>query len=146
MDRLNRIVPHAGPEAYKTYAIRAPLATHWRPATCEEVNCEAWLSGWRTIVPAGSPQADYIRADKSREHAEASRDGGLACFSFPPGQTCFAAGEHKTRLAREERFLEIGGDWRGNPRHTATVERSPADWTDSFATHQDRLKTVIDRG
>ena len=31
----------------KTYQMAQPLKTHWRPASCEEVDCPNYLSGWR---------------------------------------------------------------------------------------------------
>lgn len=138
-----RVEPQAGPEAYKSYVIAAPLSTHWRPATCEEAGCEAFLNGWRTVVPADSPQAAYIRGDRSRSCRMEIRDG-MAEFTFGPGQTCFA--QHRARLDRPERFLITGGDHRGNPRGTPPVELRPDQWQEDMAGHLDRLKSEIERG
>src|SRR5258708_39959331 len=68
-------VPPALPAAaMKTYQISAPLATHWRPATCEEAECLAYLHGGQTScdesTELGQRQVAYIRHDKTRKHAE----------------------------------------------------------------------------
>ena len=80
------------------YRILRPLETHWRPATCEDVDCTAYSRGWATIVPEVSPQARYIRQHSEREFTEESTEGGLVAFTFPPGQQCFKS--HK--LPRED--------------------------------------------
>ena len=146
-DGLQRIKPGLPAHAVKTFQIRAPLRTHFRPATCAEVQCPAYLNGWRTIVPADSAAAEYIRHDRSRSHAEERRDGGLACFTFGPGQQAFASPEHEHRVPndREPLYSERGGDWRGNPRREGR-ELAAADWVDSFANHQIKLAERLERG
>lgn len=65
---MNRIPPQLPAHAMRTYAVDAPLSTHWRPATCDEVGCpspqpvtdrdltceeagcEMWRAGWLTII------------------------------------------------------------------------------------------------
>ena len=136
-------MPQLPAQAVRTYRISAPLSTHWQPATCEQVDCPNHLNGWRTIVPADSPQADYIRHDRTRGHTE-TRDGGLAVFTFAAGQTCFAT--HKRRLDRDERFLIRGGDWRGNPRGEPTRELTAEQWRDNFGEHQETLADRIKQG
>jgi len=140
---LFRLRPALPAHLMKTYKIAAPLPTHWRPASCLEVQCEAFLHGWVTIVPTVSPQADYIRADRSRSAREERQDGGMSTFTFGPGQTCFRP--HQARLDREERFLVAGGDWRGNPRGERT-ELTASQWQEDMAGHLDRLKTAMERG
>ena len=145
---LNRIQPAIPAEHMKTYEIRAPLATHFRPATCEEVMCDAFIYGWRTIVPADSAAAAYIRHDKTRSHSEGREPGGLACFTFGPGQQAFPGKDHDHRLpnGRPETFLVKDGDWRGNPRGTPPRVHTADTWTDDFANHQDKLATRLERG
>ena len=146
-DGAQRISPAIPAHAMKTYQVVMPLATHYRPATCAEYECEAYLYGWQTIVPADSPAAEYIRHDRTRRHVEERQPGGLACFTFGPGQQGFAGTEHDHKLpnGRPERFIERGGDWRGNPRREQR-ELRPDDWVDSFANHQDKLNTAHERG
>jgi len=145
-----RIDPQMPATSYKSYQIAAPLSTHWRQATCEEVACPHFLSGWRTEVDEstelGQRQAHYIRHDSARAHTEDKRPDGLTDFTYPAGQRCFRSGEHKVRLERPEHFIERGGDWRGNPHGERREHVSPDDWLDSFANHQDRLADRFRQG
>jgi hypothetical protein len=139
------------PQNYKTYAMRRPLKTHWQPAACEDVDCPKFLRGWVTTIDEsselGQAQAHYIRHDRSRSHAEERTPEGLTRFTFKAGQVCFGSSEHRQPLFKDPVFLVKGGDWRGNPRRTPTVvHRNGADWQEDFAEHQDRLKTLIERG
>ena len=145
---LNRIPPARGPEAYKTYSIRMPLATHWRPGTCEEASCPDHAFGWSTTVDEstdlGKRQAHFIRHDRTRAHTEEKQAAGLTVFTFAPGQTCFR--QHRVPLWREAFYLVTGGDWRGNPRGDRYTHVSADDWVDDFANHQDRIAEAVRRG
>ena len=144
-DGLWRAPPLLPAGAMKSYTVAAPLATHWRPATCAEAECGAFVNGWVTVVPADSPAAEYIRHDKTRSWREERRDGGLAAFTFPPGQQAFASREHEHRIptGRPERFIVRGGDWRGNPRGDFYEHARPDEWVEDFALHQDRIATAF---
>jgi hypothetical protein len=143
-------LPSRGPAAaYKSYEIKAPLATHWSVASCADVDCEAYRLGWKTLIDEqtnlGHRQAALIRRNERRRKFTEERDeAGLTVFTFEAGQTCFA--EHKARNMRPERYVERGGDHRGNPRREHTVHTRADDWVDSFQTNQDRLRTAIERG
>lgn len=141
-----RIEPKLPASAVKTYALLQKSSTHTRAATCAEVSCPAWQSGWTTMVPAGSPQADYIRAKSERAFRETRGMDGLTVFTFPAGQRCFASDTHRVSLQREPFYVVRDGDWRGNPRQTAPVTRTAADWTDDFTEHQAALADVQRRG
>lgn len=149
--RVNRIAPDLPPAAFKTYGMAMPLATHWRPATCDEVECEAYRCGWVTTVDLstelGQRQAHYIRRDSSRHASEQQESLTLVRFTYAPGQRCFSYGEHRLPVGRPARFYVAEGDWRGNPRGLPTRAHARAeDWVDDFATHQDKLATAIQRG
>jgi hypothetical protein len=124
------------PQAYKTFGFAAPLRTHWRKATCDEVACPDHLNGWRTIVSADSPQASYIRSDRSRQHVETRQEGGLAEFTFEAGQTCFKAASHRIRSDRDPRYYTRLGDWR---RLSRPQEVPAYQWQEQFAQHQDNI-------
>ncbi len=132
----------------QSYRISAPLRTHWRPASCAEYECDAYLHGWRTVVPADSPAAEYIRHDTTRRHAETREPGGLACFTFEPGQRGFAgpAHDHRVPTGRPERLTVRDGDWRGNPTGRIREHTRPEDFVDDFANHQQRLATRLAQG
>ena len=141
MRPLMRIVPHAPPEAYKTYQVVSPKETHMRPATCEEVDCGAFLRGWGTVIDVaselGQKQADYIRKSSGRVYTE-DREGSMITFTFSPGQSCF--GSHTTHNGRPEIYVVRGGDWRGygeSRRHSRAE-----DWVDDFRNHQ---QSIVDR-
>lgn len=145
---LFRVDPAMPPGAYRTFSVRSPISTHTRRATCDEVGCAALEHGWVTTVDEatelGQRQAHYIR-QKSGRHYKASRVGGLVSFTFPPGQQCFA--EHRVSLDRPEIFTAQPGDWRIRPaRHEVYVHKRAADWLDEFATNQDKLATIVNRG
>jgi hypothetical protein len=132
---------NGGPELFKTYQVASPLGTHFRKVTCQEYGCAGYRNGFKTVVPAVSEQAAYIRA-KSGRHFKESRDGDMAVFEFPAGQSCFRSGDHRVPLDRPAFFLVKDGDFRGNPYGTQPRVMRPEDWVDDFATHQ---QAIVDR-
>ena len=137
-------MPLMSPDAYRTFQILAPVSTHFRKATCAEVNCPEYLNGWRTIVPAGSDHADLIRSLKGRYHFTEQALPGLAEFTFPAGQACFQAVNHRIRVERDERFIIRGGDRRAAAGRVHEV--SSASWVDGFGENQERLRALEQRG
>lgn len=135
--------------AMKSYEIKAPLATHWSVTTCADVDCDAHRLGWQTLIDEktnlGQRQAALIRRnEKRRKFTESRNEAGLTVFAYEAGQQCFA--EHRARNMRPERFVERGGDHRGNPRREHRLHTRPEFWVESFQANQDKLRTVIDRG
>lgn len=135
---VDRRVPVA---AMKTYSVKFPIETHFRPATCEEVNCPAHTNGWRTYVDEsatlGQMQAYHIRSESGR-HFKEWRENEMTVFEFGAGQVCFASSGHKVSLERDPLVFVRGGDWRANTglirRHTNTD-----DFVDDFANHQQHI-------
>ena len=140
------IVPNLGAEHFKTYQIVAPTSTHFRPATCREVECRSYMNGWRTTVLPDSPQALYIRRSSGRMFAESRNPDGTVSFTFSAGQTCFRAADHRVSLEREPFYVVRDRDFRGNPRGTSPVRRNARDWVDDFATHQQAIADTGARG
>jgi hypothetical protein len=137
------------PADYKTYRISLPTATHWVEVSCEDAECPHYASGWKTLVDErtelGAKQAHYIRRDSGRSFTEERTPIGGTAFVFRPGQPCFT--KHRVRGERPEIFLVHGGDYRGNPLRTPTlVHKRAQDWVEDFALHQDRVKTILERG
>ena len=136
-----------GPEHYKTYQVAAPLATHYRKATCKEVQCDAWAKGFVSKIdvstPLGQRQAKYIEGKSGRRFLS-TQDGTVITYRFPFGQECFRP--HHVPLEREPFFVVKGGDFRGNPRGIPAVRRSMSDWVDDFANHQNGVAEVRERG
>jgi hypothetical protein len=146
---VTRVEPVGRPQDYKTYTIAFPTKTHWRPATCEEVLCFAYLNGWATTVDLntdlGQKQYHYIKTESGRSFTEEKTGSSLAKFSFGPGQVCFGASQHKVPLERPARFLVTPGDFRARTG-TTRVHANGGDWAEDFALHQDKINTAIERG
>jgi hypothetical protein len=139
---LTRPDPALPAAAMKTYSVVAPLDSHWRPASCEQVGCLAHHNGFQTRVDEstdlGARQAAYVRQRAGRPFSE-TREDGVTVFTFPPGTECFT--QHKTRRSRPLLYVVRNGDWRsylGRPQ----IHTSPDAWIDDFASHQDRLAKV----
>jgi len=146
-----RITPGLPVQAFKTYALSAPLSTHYRPARCEEVNCPNYAAGWRTVVDVstdlGQRQAKYITGASGRKfttNGVPDSTDMLVTFTFPPGQQCFAS--HTVPLEREPIYVVRDGDWRGNPTGRRRQHVRAADWVDDFASHQAELIKEIEKG
>ena len=147
---VNRPTPTLPAAAMVTYAVVTPTESHWRRASCEEVDCPNWRHGWETTIDEatvlGGQQAYYIRRQSGRRFTE-DRRGALVTFTFEPGQSCFARDQHAVPLERDPIFLVRGGDWRGNPRHTPTkVHTRAVDWVDDMQTSLDRTRRRVEGG
>lgn len=134
------------PSNMQVYESRSPLATHFRTATCEEVDCGARQHGWVThldeSIPKQAKGAHWIRTESRMKFTE-SRMGQLVSFTFEAGQTCFR--KHEVPVDRPAFYLVRQGDLhvRGAVlrRHT-----SGESWMDDLHTTTDRIVTAIERG
>lgn len=133
----------------QTYSILRPAGERWwQPATCEDIDCAAFLHGWSTTLQleAHAAQVHYIRRESGRrftEHMLRSHPAAVR-FDFPAGQRCFRASEHQVPVEREPLYVVRGGDsraWTGARR----VHRSAEDWRDDFGENQDRLSILQQR-
>lgn len=149
------IVPNLPAHQMRTYQLAAPLATHWRRATCEEVQCKGWRLGWATRVDEstdiGQKQAHFIRNPRQygaplRRYVETREASGVTAFDFAAGQPCFDRSSHRLPLEREPLYVVRGGDWRGNPRGEVRQHGRADQWVDDCANHLDRIGRRIQRG
>lgn len=139
----------AGPAiGYRSFTVGAPLSTHWRRASCDEVGCASYARGFlRRVNPStdkGAAQAYYIRHDRSRAYSEERQPDGWIVFAFKPGTRCFT--EHKVRIPRPEIYVARAGDWRGNPTGEVRRHVRSTDWIEDFALNQIKLKERLNRG
>jgi hypothetical protein len=141
-----RIDPGLPVQAYKTFQIRAPRATHFRKATCAEVACPHYVEGWRTRVESLTPDLLHAAKNSGRKYTEQRIAEGETWLLFEPGQACFAASEHRVRLDKPELYVVRDGDWRGNPTGRQRQHSRPADWVDDFGEHQLAVKQQHERG
>lgn len=86
------------PRKVKSYRMVRPKDTHFKEATCNDVDCPHYNFGWFTTVPIGSPQEHYIRNQSGRQFTASSEDGLNVTFVFPAGQKCFQ--QHRVPLER----------------------------------------------
>jgi hypothetical protein len=133
----------------QTYQILAPRATHFRPATCAEVDCQHYLAGWKSVIDEstdlGKSQAYFIRNQSGRHFREERNAApGVTIFIFEAGQKCFS--NHELRLDRPELYLVKGGDWRGNPTGFKRQHVNAEDWVDDFANHQSKIADAVQQG
>ncbi len=148
--------PVPPPQALQTFEIAEPLPTHWRPATCAEVECQAHMAGWRTTIDLttdlGVKQARYIRDHAGRHFThEFSGDGRMITFTFPAGQRCFT--EHRVQLGRPALFVVRRGGHRdsvrGRPLRALPGVRvfdRPDQWADDLHEATDRVAAARQRG
>lgn len=141
-----RIAPVGPPQAYKTYQIAAPLKTHWRPATCAEIDCEQYREGWAIQIQGLEPEDLHAIRTSGRHYTVHEVADGETWWVFEPGQPCFAAATHQCRLEREELFVLRGGDHRGNPTGRKPDLLSPPVWVDAFGENQESLAEEMERG
>ena len=142
------------PRFYKSYSMNAPLRTHWRAATCEEVDCADYLNGFVLHCDLGTElgqkQLAFIRGDRSRSPKAEKVGGTLVDFFYPPGTECFASTQklatHRVPIGRPPVYLVADGDWRGNPTGRIRRHRNGGDWAEDFAENVDRFRTMQQRG
>lgn len=146
---INRIASRMPATAMQTFQVTAPISTHTRKATCEEVECEQYARGWKMRIDLntelGQKQAWYIKYHSGRSFKKVGAQDGVVDLEFAANQPCFQ--EHRVRIDRPEIYRVKGGDYRGNPLRTPTrVHKKPEFWVEEFAINQDRLKTQMERG
>lgn len=147
MFELSRPQPLMDAAAYKTYEMRSPLSTHFRPATCAEVDCPHYLHGWRVRVEALTEDLLHAAQNSGRAYTEQSIAEGETYLVFAAGQPCFKASQHRKRLDRPPLYIVRDGDHRGNPRGTkARLHQRAQDWVEDFATHQQAIAEEIEKG
>jgi hypothetical protein len=144
-----RLAPAGPVQAYRTFQATMPKGPEFqRPATCEEVECEAWLYGWVTRVQAGTDLEQTIR-HSGRTWKRADLVDGWWEFEFA-AQTnpCFRASQHRTMVRPDIPQLLVvrGGDWRGNPTGERRVHQRPEDWAEHLHEHTAELAERIEKG
>jgi hypothetical protein len=149
---INRTAPLMPSSAYKTYTVAAPIRTHWREVSCEEIACNKFVHGWITLVDERDPgglaarQASYIRGDTTRSHVESRDESGCTQFHFGPGQKPFPPHEtHFVKTDRPEIYRVTPGDHRGGTGVKTTHTRA-VDWVEDFAIHQQTISDEIKKG
>lgn len=136
-------------QSMRTFQIDQPAATHFRPATCAEVDCAARAAGWRMGFDLTDPErrdaARWIRDHSGRSYThELLKDGAKIVFTFPAGQDCFTP--HRVPLGREPLYIVRGGDFRGNPERIVSRHSSADSFIDQWDHDLNQLNAVRERG
>lgn len=142
---IQRFKPAGPAHLYRTYGASLPLATHWVPATCEEVDCEPYLKGWSIDAAILSEQDKAVIQNAGYRYIAMDGDGA-ALWVFEAGQPCFKASTHRREVGKPPIFYRRRGDWRGNPDGGPVTRMRVEDWVDDFATTLDRVQTEIEKG
>lgn len=138
---INRVMPVLPVTKMVTHAILAPTGSHWRKATCAEIECEHHAKGWGLNTAGLTEEQLWAAKHSGRRFAVTHDEQGAEVLLFEPGQECFRAGQHRVRIEREPWFVRRSGDWRGNPDgpKAEPLVFSGADaWRDSVHTFLDR--------
>lgn len=143
---LFRLPPSMPVQAWTTYSIQTPISTHFRKATCAEVDCEAYRCGWRVHVEAIGPELTHAAKTSGARFVVQEVGPGHTYLVFEAGQICFGAARHRVRVGRPELFVVRHGDWRGNPSGQRRVHTDMAGWIDDMSTNRDKLMTRLARG
>lgn len=142
--------PLMTPDHYKSYSVLAPPRTHWRPATCEEYECDGWVYGFVTTVnlatPLGQKQYDFLSHDKSRSYSMQRISMELIKFIYGPGNICMNWDQHRIPVGRPPRLLVASGDWRGNPTGKVVRHTKIEHWVEDFGENQQKLAEQQERG
>ncbi len=142
-------LPPAGPaSAYKTYAVTTPPGEkYWVPATCEDVDCDAFLNGWVTRVPFGAEMYAAVLGSGRKWITVETDAAGVTSFTFAPGTECFRSSTHRVKVGRPDLFVVRDGDWRGNPLGTRPrLHARPEDWVEDFSAHVQAINERIEKG
>lgn len=134
-------------QSMRTYQIDQPISTHYRVATCAEVDCPRRAAGWRMGFDLTDPErlaaARWIR-DHSGRTMTAEVLGDKVTLTFPAGQDCFTT--HRVPLEREPFYVVRAGDFRGNPTRERTRHANADTFVDAWENDLDKLNTVRERG
>ena len=150
-----RPAPKMPAQMYKTYALSRPLTTHWRNATCPEVDCPRYLRGWTTVLGLadqdGQNAALWIRTMSGLWFTEEITGPMQITFRFPAGQFCPHANpqhpkRHKLPVGRDPIMIMRHGDHRGNPAGIRRLFTRAEDWRDDMAEHLEVKRLDWQRG
>lgn len=143
-----RQMSSTSPELMRTYQMTQPLDTHYRVATCQEVDCSSYANGWKMGFDLHDDDraaaARWIR-DKSGYAFtyELTPDERRVIFTFAAGQQCFQT--HRVFLERDP-FMMIRGGSLGRWTGVKQAFTNPMSFLDSWATDLDKLNDRREQG
>lgn len=117
----------------QTFTVDTPPATHWRPASCAEVDCGQYLNGWVTRLHQGDAHRIHLVRTSGRRPARVYHEAAEIVFVFEAGTPCFQAHTHRVRLDRPELYIVQRG--RAFVRTAPDGSRIPRDPRDLLRQH-----------
>lgn len=138
-----RIAPVGNPDEYSTFSIHTPLSTHWRKATCKEINCPYYLNGWGLRIEHNDAAVVYAAEHSGRKFTRKEVAPGENYLVFEAGQSCFQEENHRKKLERDEFYILRRGDWR---KSEDAHKLSPTSWLDTFGENQEKLRDAVEKG
>ena len=136
-------------ENHRTYRISAPLGTHFRVPTpdevrsgraCTLVGCLPYQNGWRLRWDVLTEQQRHDATHSGRKYVLTQVSELENWLVFEAGQPCFAAPSHRIRVGRPDIFVVRDG------AATPRVHTRAEDWRDDMHEHTDRIDTIRQRG
>lgn len=146
MRPMNRIQPAGPVQGYRTFQILAPTSTHRRKATCAEVDCPQYLSGWRVRVDNLDAQMLHAAKTSGRKFTELHVAEDENWLIFEAGQACFKAAQHSVPLDKQEIFIARDGDFRGNPTGSVRKHTRPEFWIEEMGENLDAVRSAQAHG
>ncbi|MEU1554310.1 hypothetical protein ABZ517_16525 [Streptomyces scabiei] len=129
------------PADYQRYSIKAPLGTHFRPATCQEVDCPQYRNGWRTRLEVLNPRdRHYVLKESGRRYRLQEVAEGETYAVFEPGQQCFQVSRHRARVHRPEAYSVADG------RRLLRSHTKPEFWIEDLHEYSDKYQQLKKKG
>jgi len=129
---------------YKTYAVRSPLETHYRKATCVEVNCEAYRNGWQFRKEGMTAEMLFYATHCGKRYRELQVAPGETYLVYEPGQRCFEASFHTVSLERPEWDFVGRGDSSVFQTDKARRHTKREFWVEDFQHHLEKINRLIE--
>jgi len=137
------------------FTLSQPLDTHFRPATCEEVDCPQHLFGWVTVLDRecdvrliddilkSGRHFTRMRSEEASQRASKDLPPGMLAFVFPPGQQCFR--QHVMPVGREpflayQRGVAMGAGGAFVPVEDRRQHVKVSDFTEHFNEEADGIR------
>lgn len=131
--------------AYTTFAMHAPVRTHFIELPCKVIQCKRYVHGWTTILDPGREEhllfIQHIisgRSGRRYSRGEATPEGYMQ-FHFTPGQSCFANSHFERDEDKRELYVVRSGDYRTPHAQREPQAMSFDNWVESFDRNQSAL-------
>lgn len=133
------------PEAFTSFAMHAPVSTHFIELPCKVAQCKRYMHGWTTVLdPKRQEHLLFIQhivgghSGRRWSYGENTPEGYLT-FVFPPGQSCFRNSHHQRDESKDELYVVRKGDYRTPYSRRDPKAVSFDNWIEAFDNNQTAL-------